>query len=315
MSAPIAIVTGGTGFLGRWAVKGLLQRGFTVHALGAPTDTILPAEADGAVFHAANLLDAGIVTRLVREIKPTHLVHFAWNAIPGLYWTSPDNYSWSAASLHLLRVFREAGGERFVGAGSCAEYDWMRAAVCREDVTPLVLSAAKPATPYAVCKASLSKIADAYAASDNFSAAWGRIFFQYGPYEHPDRLVPTIIRALLEGRPAECSHGRQRRSFLSAMDVGDAFAALATSKVQGAVNIADLHDITIGELARTIGRMMGKPDLIRLGVRPSPPDEPPVLVADMTRLTVEVAWSPRETLESGLTKTVAWWKACRASTA
>jgi nucleoside-diphosphate-sugar epimerase len=308
MTASVAIVTGATGFLGRWSVRGLLQRGFIVHALGAPTDTRAPAEAEGAIFHRVNLLDSAEVVRVTKEIRPSHLIHFAWNATPGEYWTSPDNYTWSAATLHLVRTFRETGGTRFIGAGSCAEYDWSRADICEEDVTPLVLESAKPATPYATCKAALGKVMASYAATDDFSFAWGRIFFQYGPYEYPNRLVPSVIRALLEGRKAECSHGRQRRSFLSSIDVGDAFAALADSHVQGAVNIADSRELTIGELVTTIGRLMQRPELIVLNARIAASNEPDVLIAALARLTEQVGWTPRETLESGLEKTIAWWR-------
>lgn len=311
MSAPTAMVTGATGFLGRWAVQGLLQRNFIVHALGAPSDTGLPAEAEGALFHPVNLLDSVQVQRLVKEIAPSHLVHFAWNATPGLYWTTPDNYSWTAATLNLLRAFREAGGARFVGAGSCAEYDWTRAGVCVEGETPLVLESDALATPYAICKAALGRMAGTYGSTDTFSVAWGRIFFQYGPYEHPDRLVPSIIRALLDSRVAECSHGRQRRSFLSAMDVGDAFGALAASNVKGAVNIAGPNEISIGELALLIGEAMGRPDLIALGARSSPAGEPPVLIADVSRLREEVGWTPRLTLETSMGKTIDWWRSVR----
>jgi hypothetical protein len=53
------------------------------------------------------------------------------------------------------------------------------------------------------------------------TSAWGRIFFLYGPYEHPDRLVASVIRSLLAGEPAKTSHGNQIRDYLLAGDVAD----------------------------------------------------------------------------------------------
>ena len=57
-------------------------------------------------------------------MAPTHLLHLAWYAEPGLFWRSPENLRWVEASLRLLRAFAEHGGQRAVMAGSCAEYAW-----------------------------------------------------------------------------------------------------------------------------------------------------------------------------------------------
>ncbi len=65
-----------------------------------------------------------------REVQPTHLLHFAWIATPGVYWDSAENFRWVSAGERLLRSFRAHGGRRVVMAGSCAEYDWARVGVC-----------------------------------------------------------------------------------------------------------------------------------------------------------------------------------------
>ena len=86
---------------------------------------------------------------------------------------------------------------------------------------------------------------------NSLSSAWGRIFFQFGPYEHPDRLVPSVIRHLLLNQEALCTHGRQIRSFLHVADVGAAFAHLLDSEVQGPVNIGSDERIAAGGLDRS----------------------------------------------------------------
>ncbi len=260
----------------------------------------------GVDVHKADLLDPDAIAPLLAAIKPTHLLHFAWNASPGLYWTSTDNYRWLAASLHLLQAFRDAGGQRAVMAGSCAEYDWTQAGICHEATTPLSRHGA--ALPYTSCKLALREWLARFGADAGISTAWGRIFFQYGPFEHPNRLVASVIRSLLQGEPAFCSHGRQIRSFLHAADVGSAFAALLTSKVEGPVNIGAAEAISIAELAGMIGEQIGRPDLIRLGARDAPPGEPAILLPDTARLRDEVGWQPKSDLQSGLADTIAWWR-------
>ena len=92
------------------------------------------------------------------------------------------------------------------------------------------------------------------------SFAWGRIFFLHGPGEHPDRLVPSVTRALLAGEPARCTDGRQVRDFLhSSSDAAHAFAALLALRVEGPVNIASGRGCRSRELVGWIGDALGRP--------------------------------------------------------
>lgn len=267
----------------------------------------MPGELHGASYHAVDLFDGKAVAALVEQVRPTHLLHFAWNATPGIYWTTPENFRWVSASLALLESFRGAGGERAVMAGSCAEYDWTQASVCHEFETPLATDGARTATPYATAKIALQKMLDSYGRQEKLGTAWGRIFFQYGPYEHPNRLVASVINALLEGREAACSPGKQVRGFLHTADIGDAFAALLDSDVEGPVNIGDDSPVTIAQIVQTIGDIIGRPDLIGLGKRSAPAGEPPLLLPDIRRLRDEVGWRPGRDLREGLENVVEWW--------
>ncbi len=300
------LVSGANGYIGSGSLPALAARGFEVHAVGRTSaPNAVPADAS---CHAVDLFDREAVAELIERVCPTHLLHFAWNATPGVYWTTPENFRWVSASLGLLETFHRAGGKRAVMAGSCAEYDWSEAGVCREFDTPLATDGGKQATPYATAKIALQKMLDSYGRQEGLSTAWGRIFFQFGPHEHPDRLVASVINALLAGREAECTEGRQVRGFLHTADVGDAFAALLDSDVQGPVNIGDDTPVTIAELVQTIGDIIGQPGLIALGKRQAPTGEPPVLLPDLHRLHDEVGWRATLSLREGLEQTVGWWK-------
>jgi len=305
------LITGATGYIGRWSVPAAMARGFDVHTVGtrrAGAENPLPGELDGASHHATDLFDREAVAGLVEQIRPTHLLHFAWNATPGVYWTTPENFRWVSASLDLLETFHRAGGDRAVMAGSCAEYDWSAAGICHEFHTPLATDGGRQATPYATAKIALQKMLDSYGRQEGLSTAWGRIFFQFGPYEHPARLIASVINALLAGREAQCTAGQQTRGFLHTADVGDAFAALLDADVQGPVNIGSDTPVTIAEVVRTIGEIMGKPDLIGLGKRETPASEPPLLLPDARRLRDEVGWRPGRSLRAGLEDVVGWWR-------
>jgi nucleoside-diphosphate-sugar epimerase len=304
------LVSGAGGFIGRWSVPALLAAGHEVHAVvGHGAARPVPPQLRGATLHRVDLLDPAAVEALLGAVRPTHLLHFAWIATPGIYWSSPDNARWLTASEHLLRCFHANGGVRAVMAGSCAEYDWARVGVCHEATSPLADSDNAGITAYARAKLQMHAALRGQAAALGLSAAWGRIFFQFGPDEHPERLVASVIRSLLAGREAPCSHGRQVRSFLHVADVGAAFAALLDSPIEGAVNIGSGDRTSIAELLGEIALQLGRPELVRLGARSAPADEPPLLVPDVGRLRTEVGWQPRFGLQDGIADTIAWWRA------
>lgn len=296
------LLTGGTGFIGRPCLQELLARGFEVHALSRKP---LRDCGDGIVWHTLDLFDASAVDRLIEQLRASHLLHLAWDTTHRLYWTSAENLRWVQASLDLFQAFVRHGGRRAVFAGTCAEYDWSHGYCC-ERATPL-----SPSTLYGSCKHALRLMVEAFASQHDVSCAWGRLFFLFGPHEQPQRFVPSVIRAMLAGQPAACTHGRQLRDFLFTADAASALATLLDSDLHGPVNIASGEPIALKDVALRIGEHLDRPDLVQLGRLAAPPGEPPVLLANVSRLASELSWSPRFSLDEGLRKTIDWWRANR----
>jgi nucleoside-diphosphate-sugar epimerase len=292
------LVTGASGFIGRHALTRLASRGYEIHAVSHSTSGAGPNVA----WHTTDLLEPGAAERLVRAVRPSHLLHLAWLATPGEFWSSPQNHHWVEASGTLIQEFAAAGGKRVVVAGTCAEYDWA-SGLCIEGETSL-----EPATLYGRCKHVLHERTEELTRETGVDAAWGRIFFLYGPYEHPARLVASVIRSLLRGEEARSTHGEQVRDFLHVADVADAFATLVDSEVVGAVNIGSGSPTRIRDLVELIATATGRRELLRIGALPAPPDEAPVVVADVRRLNMELGWVPDLSLEEGVRQTVEWWR-------
>jgi len=289
---PRVLVTGLSGFIGRRTAKFFLASGFEVVGVGRRAR---PDWLDERVqWLSADLRDQVAIKGLVRRVSPTHCLHLAWDIEQGAYWRAPTNLVWMQLSLELLAAFVDVGGKRFVGGGTCAEYDWSYGYLS-ERLTPR-----NPRTPFGRCKNALFEALMAYSDMTGLSAAWARIFFLYGPGEARTRLFPHVIFNLLAGRAAQTSNGTQLRDFMYVDDVAAALVALVASDVSGAINIGSGEPIAVRAIAEKIGAVLGRSDLLKIGARAQQEGEPPLVVADVRRLREELGFMPRFNLDAGL---------------
>jgi nucleoside-diphosphate-sugar epimerase len=293
------LVTGASGFIGRHCLPLLLSRGYEVHALARQRSA--NSDSSDIHWHEIDLLTPGSCAQLLSRLQPECLLHLAWYAVPGKFWEATENIEWVRASMELLQAFAENGGTRVVVAGTCAEYDWSEGE-CNEDTTPLL-----PSTLYGTSKHSLERLVNDWSRQQTMSAAWGRVFFLYGPEENPSRLVAYVIRSLLQNQPALCTNGHQLRDFLHVEDVASAFVSLLESQVVGPVNIGSGIPIAVRDVLNEIARCIGRPDLIVFGARSSA-GEPAAIWANIERLTKQILWVPRYDLRLGLEQTIEWWR-------
>ena len=296
------LVTGATGFVGTPTVKYLLNRGYAVHALSSKVSGCTEKH-ENLHLHKVDLLNGDERRQVLKSVKPDYLIHLAWYVEHGKFWTSPINVDWVIASLNLAREFAEVGGKRMICAGSCYEYDLRSVSPFSERNTPLL-----PSSMYGSAKLSLFQLLEQLARILKISFAWGRIFFLFGEHEGPTRLVPYVIRSLLDGRTAKCSHGTQIRDFSDTRTVAEGFVSLLESGVEGPVNICSGQGIEVRELVQMIANVIGREDLIEFNALPVPADDPPVIVGNNERLLKEVCFRPTIELRKQLEGTVLWWR-------
>lgn len=298
------LLTGATGFVGRRAIKPLLERGYDITALTSRSN---PEPVEGVKFVSADLTDPAQLDSAVAKTKATHLLHLAWHSVPGGLWQAKENIDWVKHSLSLVESFAQHGGQRITVSGSCGEYDWT-GGLCVEDVTPM-----RPNTLYGACKNGLQSILSAYCDKIGVELAWGRAFFIYGPGEHPARLAAYVINSLLTGKTAECSHGMQLRDYMHVDDVASGLVALLDSNLRGTYNIASGEAIRVRDLISHLADQTGASELLQLGARAAAAHEPPLIVADMAKTHAALDWRPTFTLADGAVDTVAWFREQLAS--
>ncbi len=290
------LVTGGTGFLGRACLPRLRAAGFEVHAV---TRGNVPSEFPDLHWHQGDLFNAADMTRLMAAVRPLQCLHFAWITTPGEYWNSPENRDWLQASLHLANSFATSGGRRLVVAGSCAEY--MQDHVeCDESMQRL-----NPHTLYGRCKHELHQRLMSLSSERNLSLGWGRVFYPYGPEQEPSRLVPSIIRSLEQGNDVSLKTPHDVCDFIHVEDVASAFVDLLQSHVEGTCNIATGEGHTIESVARTIGKLMGRDNVIATAsTQTYANDACRSWVGQPDRLRRATGWRPVLSLNAGLAHTI-----------
>jgi len=296
---PRLLLTGATGFVGR-QLRQQLGSGFELHCTSRG-----PGESIGR-WHRLDLRDPDASIALIETIRPEVLVHAAWNTQHGEFWEAKDNDDWLAAGRALFSAFARVGGRRIVACGSCAEYpgagDWPRRE--GERIPP-----SAPATGYGRAKLALLE----YLRDLPVEYAWARIFLAYGPHEDERRFVPSVARALLNGRPARCSFGGQVRDFIDVRELGRAIALLVRAPLTGVINLGQGKPVSIAEAACLLGAIAGKPELIELGALPDRPGEAPLLVPDLTRQTDELHFHPGIDLRTGLGDALEFWSTRNSS--
>lgn len=257
------LLTGGTGFVGRQILRALRDDGIQVRVVirEASLNKLTVAGNVERIITTPDLFSesADWWTESCRGIST--VIHAAWYAEPGQYLQSAKNLDCLSGTLQLAKGAAEAGVQRFVGIGTCAEYDLSCGVVSTE--TPL-----RPLTPYAGAKAAAFMALSQWLPAHNVEFVWCRLFYLFGDGEDARRLV-SYLRARLEaGEPAELTSGNQIRDFMDVTQAARVIVDVALSQQQGAVNICSGVPITVRQLAEKIADEYGRRDLLRFGARP-----------------------------------------------
>lgn len=285
------LLTGGSGLVGSHVLKALEREAIETVVIGRRRLSVAVEQIEVDLLAVADFSD------LVRSVGATHLLHLAWEAEHGKYWTSPLNLRWVEATVRLVEAFCVQGGKHVAIAGTCAEYDWSQG-YCREENTRL-----SPHKLYGISKDATRRLAMAVCEHYRVPCAWGRLFLPYGRGECDGRLVPSLMQVFQGLRAPFGVNAPAYRDFLHASDVASGFLRLVIMEAAGAHNICSCQPVRLSELVTTLaGLMNGNPEPV-LALSKERQDEPPVLIGENLKLKA-LGWRPTLDLEEGLQLTL-----------
>lgn len=269
----IVVLTGATGFVGRQVLRAFAQQPVKIR--------LVVRDSKKNQIELTNQIESIVCTSDIFAESQSWwdtlcmgvdtVIHVAWYAEPGKYLQSPKNLDCASGTLALAKACVASKVRRFVGIGTCFEYDLEQGFLSVN--TPL-----KPSTPYAAAKAGVFLALSQYLGNAGIEFAWCRLFYLYGEGEDERRLVPYVRSKLAKGEVAELSSGNQVRDFMDVHDAGQAIMRISKSHRQGPINLCSGAGITVRALAEEIADEYGRRDLLHFGARPDNLIDPPCVV-------------------------------------
>lgn len=268
-------VTGASGFIGSEFCRQAASVGHDVLPLQKP--------------HRLNNLPYNAI----KSFSPEAVVHCAWVATPGVYKDSPENFVLQKQSTDLFQWLSNIGVRHFVGCGTCAEY--------AASTSPLDenCSALGPASPYARAKHALHADLERMASESSVALSWARIFYPYGPSEHPDRLISSLLRGYMSGNEIKIRAPDAVRDYVHVADVASALLALVQKQAQGTFNIGTGCGVSLKCLESMMATLVAGKSLHGDAEPPAGEYFGDQVVASTVKLR-SLGWRPRYDLKAGL---------------
>jgi dTDP-glucose 4,6-dehydratase len=206
----------------------------------------------------------------------------------------------------LLDAIRRAPVERFILISSSEVYGTAETAPM-DETHPL-----NPRSPYAATKAGADRLAYSYVVTYGLPIVIVRPFNNYGPRQHPEKVVPRFITQALAGEPLTVhGDGHATRDWLYVDDDAEAIVAAIEAPIADVagevINVATGTDIPVEAIADAVLDLLGKPRSLKLHV-PERPGQVDRHIGSTEKAERLLGWRARTSFEAGLARTVSWYR-------
>ena len=307
------LVTGGAGFIGSAFVRmAISETDLSVVNLDKLTyagNLENLAEIDGNAryrFVQGDICDAELVNALVGEERPDAIVHFAAESHVDRSILSPEpvvrtNYNGTFTLLEAARLHRVA---RFVHVSTDEVYGSLPAPAEADEQYPL-----NPSSPYSASKAASDLLARSYFVTFKLPVVITRASNNYGPYQFPEKLIPLMITNAMEDRSLPVyGDGQQVRDWLYVEDHCRGILAVLHQGRDGEIyNIGGNRSLPNLDVVHQVLALTGKPESLIESVQDRLGHDRRYALSS-EKLMRETAWRPVMNFETGLARTIEWYR-------
>lgn len=300
------LVIGGAGAIGSNLVRRLIAERYRVAVFSLPGPDLVRLDdiKDQIELIIGDLTVPGTIQEVITNLKPQIVYHLAstiWARLPGTSQAEHLKVN-GLGTVYLLEALKDRPETRVVFTGSAAVYG--PGTSLKEDA-PIM-----PNTVFGACKAAATILLQTYGRIYGLSTVELRFFMPYGPWEHPQRLIPQAILSALAKKDLAMTSGEQKRDPVYIDDVVEALILAGAKNVKtGSIfNIGSGQAIPVKDIVQQIFELMGRPAKPLLGMIPMRPDEIMEMSADVSAAQRDLGWEPRVSLTAGLRNTITWWE-------
>lgn len=295
-----AVITGGTGMLGLALTRCLTAQGIEVLLLVHPGSSKV-----GRIPKHPLVQVIPCDLENMKDFQPEQpcdaFFHFAWAGTYGdvrnNMYLQNDNIRYT---LDAVELAHRMGCQVFCGAGSQAEYGRVEGKLSGD--TPV-----HPETGYGMAKLCAGQMSRRMCASYGIRHIWFRILSTYGPFDGPQTMVMSGIRAMLAGERPKYTKGEQLWDYLYCDDAARAFYLSALKGRDGVVYCIGSGNPRLLREYITVIRDTAAPGAeIGFGEVPYFENQVMYLCADISDLTADTGFVPEVSFEEGIARTVAW---------
>lgn len=302
-------ITGATGFVGSHIARRMVKEGYEVHALVRPrSDTWRIRDVESRlVKHTGDLTDRESLQRMMQEISPRHILHFAVStAMSGVTAASDEVVRTNLIGMvNLIDAARNINYASFVNTGTFLEYGSANQPI-REDAKH-----GEPPEIYSITKLASTLYGQATARKEGKPIVTIRLFTPYGPSITKGRLVYNVIVAAIRSEPIRMTDPRITRDFIYVEDLADLYleAMQKAGELGGQVfNAGSGRSTTFEELVSKVIKKADSRSRTEWGALPSVIYDNNLWQANMEKTFSHFAWRPKHSLEEGLSKTIEWFR-------
>ena len=258
-------------------------------------------------FVQGDICDSGLVDALLSEEKPDAIVHFAAESHVDRSILSPEPVIQTnlRGTFTLLEGAREHRLGRFVHVSTDEVYGSLQSPLEADENYPL-----NPSSPYSASKAGSDLLARSYFVTYKMPVVITRASNNYGPYQFPEKLIPLMISNALEGRRLPVyGDGQQVRDWLYVDDHCRGILSVLRGGRDGEIyNIGGNRSLPNMDVVRQVLALTGKPESLIQYVTDRPGHDRRYALSS-EKLMRETAWQPLMDFETGLGRTIDWYRA------